>query len=278
MSALRRRYDELCTRAAFLPLEANVRLPDALDLDTMTSLLPDDFLTGSSPDQSSGGSLNRVALALALIGWQGLSDSRLGPVTNSASCHSCLRRLGLWMFSAGDQGEKPTSPPMDHLDPLREHRFYCPWKSAQAQSSARALPGAESEATPAWQVLLQTIRNESELRSVYEGRPTAASTASAILTEAALPSPAASTPADGETGGPPSGFYARNEVRSPDLGSEFSSSAATGDEEKARQVKDKQRWARLRKVKSLFDTKGARKLMHPLSRPGTSSSNKSSAV
>ena len=41
------------------------------------------------------------------------------------------------------------------------------------------------------------------------------------------------------------------------------------EDEAAREAKDKERWARLRKVKSLFDTKGGRKLKRPLSRPGT---------
>ena len=37
----------------------------------------------------------------------------------------------------------------------------------------------------------------------------------------------------------------------------------------AREAKDKERWARLRRVKSLFDTKNSKKLRRTLSRPSS---------
>ncbi|RDA85488.1 hypothetical protein CP532_0005 [Ophiocordyceps camponoti-leonardi (nom. inval.)] len=218
IAGLRQRYDELCTRATFLPYEFNLRLPAEADIDRILSLLPPDFFKdSSSPD------VNRPALALALLGWQGLSHPRLGAVPNSASCHTCLRRLGLWMFKSkevADDGSVLVPAPMDHLDPLREHRFFCPWKSAEAQSR-----GAKS----AWSMLLQTLVNDASLRNLYEGRSltTGTSTAPAI-----------------------------NVVSGND---------ADEADEKARDAKDKERWARLRKVKSLFDTKGARMLRRSVS-------------
>ena len=46
---------------------------------------------------------------------------------------------------------------------------------------------------------------------------------------------------------------------------------AADDEEDpaAREAKDKERWARLRRVKSLFDTKNSKKLRRTLSRPSS---------
>ncbi|RDA93722.1 hypothetical protein CP533_0266 [Ophiocordyceps camponoti-saundersi (nom. inval.)] len=218
IASLRQRYDELCSRAAFLPYEFNLRLPSDIDIDRILSLLPPDFFKdSSSPD------VNRPALALALMGWQGLSHPRLGAVPNSASCHTCLRRLGLWMFKSKEVAEDGTvlvPAPMEHLDPLREHRFFCPWKSAEVQSR-----GAKS----AWSMLLQTLVNDASLRSLYEGRSATASTPTAVAFNVA--------------GG--------NEADEAD--------------EKARDAKDKERWARLRKVKSLFDTKGAKMLRRSVS-------------
>ncbi|RCI16654.1 hypothetical protein L249_3297 [Ophiocordyceps polyrhachis-furcata BCC 54312] len=219
IASFRQRYDELCARAAFLPYEFNLRLPADIDIDRILSLLPPDFFRdSSSPD------VNRPALALALMGWQGLSHPRLGAVPNSASCHTCLRRLGLWMFKSkevADDGSVLVPAPMEHLDPLREHRFFCPWKSADAQSRG---------AKPAWSMLLQTLVNDASLRNFYEGRSaTTTSTSTAVAIDVA------------------------------------SGNDADEADEKARDAKDKERWARLRKVKSLFDTKSARMLRRSVS-------------
>ena len=267
LASLRQRYDELCTRASFLPYEFNLRLPDDLNLDEILSQLPNDFFQGLDPsaksDTSTTKPVNRTALALALMGWQGLSNARIGAVPNSASCHSCLRRLGLWMFKSkevDEAGQVLVPAPMDHLDPLREHRFFCPWKSAEAQSRGAASAGTGVELA-GWETLRQTIRNGSHLRDVYEGR---SKRRGQVLPDSVAPS----TPARGASSAP--GTPAADTPATPEA-----DAAHHDDEEvdeKARDAKDKERWARLRKVKSLFDTK---KLRRPLSRPGTGHSNKS---
>ncbi|POR34008.1 mRNA export factor rsm1 [Tolypocladium paradoxum] len=275
LAALRQRYDELCTRASFLPYEFNLRLPDNLNLDEILSQLPLDFFTDPAPSEESDASttkpVNRTALALALMGWQGLSNARIGAVPNSASCHSCLRRLGLWMFKSkevDENGQVLVPAPMDHLDPLREHRFFCPWKSARAQSTGATSSGAGTELA-GWETLSQTIKNGSHLRDVYEGRSkrlgrifpdSVGPFTPARGTSSILGTPAAATPAGPDT---PVADAAHDDGEV---------------DEKARDAKDKERWARLRKVKSLFDTKAAKKLRRPLSRPGTGHSNKSGAA
>lgn len=254
LAALRQRYDELCARQSFLPYLFNLRLPANLDLQATKSQLSPTFFTEPPPPSTSPTAPNDVAVALALAGWQGLMNPRVGPVPNSATCATCLRRLGLWMFKSkevDDAGNILVPAPMDYLDPVREHRFFCPWRNATVQHN----PGAKkADNKTAWEVLTVTIKNHAYLRAQSEK-----STLRSILHR-----PAASLPATpmkgtqkGGNGGPPT------------PGSE-----AVDDEDEdntARDLKDKERWARLRRVKSLFDTKNGKKLRRESSRHGTES-------
>jgi hypothetical protein len=277
LAALRQRYDELCARTPFLPYEFNLRLPDGVDVDDILSHLPTDFFTEPPPiiDKSGAPSTdkppNRAALALALIGWQGLTNSRIGPVPNSASCHTCLRRLGLWMFKSkevDEEGQVVVPAPMDHLDPLREHRFFCPWKSPEAQSRGGVASDKGASMT-GWSNLIQSIKNEADLRDIYSGRSTRAGKlqgdklASPSPMKGALGTPGSPSPV---TPGPKISIDAPS-IATPQTG-------AGDEDEKVREAKDKERWARLRKVKSLFDTKGSRKFRRDLGRPESGHSNK----
>ncbi|CAI4219989.1 unnamed protein product [Parascedosporium putredinis] len=168
LESLRARYDELCARKPFLPYEFNLKLPEEIDVDALLSQLPTDFFSNPPPpkDTSDPASPNRAALVLAHMGWQGLSDPRIGAVPNSASCHSCLRRLGLWMFKSkevGPDNEVIVPAPMDHLDPIKEHRFFCPWKNAHTQQLSSSRSNADRD-FPAWKLLSQSLRNEAYLR------------------------------------------------------------------------------------------------------------------
>ncbi|KAG8423416.1 hypothetical protein J3458_000316 [Metarhizium acridum] len=237
------------------------------------SQLPPDFFSEPPPVVDKSGAVstdkppNRAALGLALMGWQGLTNSRIGPVPNSASCHTCLRRLGLWMFKSkevDDLGQVVVPAPMDHLDPLREHRFFCPWKNPQVQSRGGVSNGKDSLA--GWRTLVQTIKNESDLRNLYSGK------SKRVGQLLASPSPMRDMP--GTPGSPsPAPPGPKMSIDAPSTGTPQTN--AGDDEEKTREAKDKERWARLRKVKSLFDTKGSRKFRRGLGRPGTGHSNKS---
>ncbi|KAK0667549.1 C3HC zinc finger-like-domain-containing protein [Cercophora samala] len=270
LTALRQRYDELCQRKDFLPYEFNLRLPEGLDLEVVVGWLPRTFFTEPAPTeggQRKEGEVNRPALALALMGWQGLTNPRLGnaPIPNSASCHACLRRLGLWMFKSRqinpETNEILEPAPMDHLDPVREHRFFCPWKNGEVQRNpgAKLLPKGDKE-KPAWEVLLEVLKNENFIRERVEGtaggqhgrsKSSAAAVGTSKTPERPRPTTAGGTPmADGEDAGD---------------GQE--------EDEEARKKKDQDVMSRLRRVKSLFNTKGG-KLSKRLgsSRPGTSGS------
>lgn len=177
LQGLRQRYDELCERAAFLPYEFNLRLPPGLDLDAVISYLPPDFLTNNPPSKQLDPQqeINRPALALALLGWQSLLHPQLNhPIPNSASCHTCLRRLGLWMFKSReidpDTRAVLVPAPMDHLDPLREHRFFCPWKNPAAQRNPGSNNGSgQQQQQPAWEVLVLGLKNEAFIRNRLSG-------------------------------------------------------------------------------------------------------------
>lgn len=256
LEALRQRYDDLCSRHTFLPYEFNLRLSDDLVLDDVIALLPTAFFTHPPPVEIPGRTAadgpNRTALALALLGWQGLTNPRIGPVPNTASCSTCLRRLGLWMFKSKEvdaDGKVLVAAPMDYLDPIREHRFFCPWKNADAQ--VRGDQSSKDDLQPAWKLLVQMIKNEHDLRDFYESRARKTTTG----TVAEQPRPQTPAPDVDQ-------FSEVSEI--PQL----VVNATPGDEDDAqRDAKDKERWARLRKVKSLFDTKGSKRLRKQVSRP-----------
>lgn len=277
---LRQRYDELCARKDFLPYELNLRLPDGLDLDVVLSTLPADF--------SEHQPVHRVALALALLGWQGLENSRIGAVPNSASCHACLRRLGLWMFKSKQvdlaTGTVLEPAPMDGLDPVREHRFFCPWKNGHVQRNPGARTGrgataedanANAADVPGWAQLVQVLKNDTYLRN----RVAPAGTRVSMLPSAtASASPAPAQPATPVR----HGTAALDTPMADTPGTPATATATDGEDEDeaTRAAKDKERWARLRRVKSLFDPKGTAKKFRKRSdtadssRPGTAQSHR----
>ncbi|KAK7744394.1 hypothetical protein SLS62_010184 [Diatrype stigma] len=281
LASLRERYDDLATRPSFLPYLFNLRLPEHLDLQAAKAQLPADFFTEPpppSPAKNSSTAVNDVALALALAGWQGLNNPRIGPVPNSASCATCLRRLGLWMFKSKEvdeaTGEILVPAPMDHLDPVREHRFFCPWRNPSAQKN----PASKVKENKAgWEVLAQTLKNTSYLRgqAAKSSRPRIfhRSSASVPVTPskgAAGANSGSRDDASGVTGGgdrDQQGVEGQGDPSTPNT----DVVAASNEEEDpaVRDAKDKERWARLRRVKSLFDTKNGKRLRRNLSRPSS---------
>ncbi|CAK7211923.1 hypothetical protein SBRCBS47491_001288 [Sporothrix bragantina] len=299
LADLRQRYDELCGRKDFLPYEFNLRLPAGLDIDAVLATLPPTFFdieSSSSSSTSPAPPPNRTALALAVMGWQGLTNSRIGAVPNSASCHACLRRLGLWMFKS-KQVDLETNTvlepaPMDHLDPVREHRFFCPWKNGAVQRNPGARTGRNNMTkngkettaaeTPGWDVLVQMLKNDAYLRDRMAGtssrRPLTVSTPSKDASAAAVPVTPGRRPATaaGNDEASLAGTPVTPGTTPGGGGGLFGDREAREEEDAARDAKDKERWARLRRVKSLFDTKGtmAKKLKRAgvggsSSRPGT---------
>ncbi|KAK4160034.1 NIPA-like protein [Cladorrhinum sp. PSN259] len=279
LATLRERYDELCSRsAAFLPYEFNLRLPDTLNLGEIISYLPSTFFSSPAPSYPNHEKINRPALALALLGWQGLTNPRLSnaPIPNSASCHTCLRRLGLWMFKSKEVDPETNQvlvpAPMDHLDPVMEHRFFCPWKNGNVQRN----PGSkdEREVKPAWEVLTEVLKNESFIRSKVEGGNRGRSK-SAVIPAGGGGGGSGSAAAVAKTPERRRPITSGTSVGTPGsiAGSEVPTEAGgdvEGGEEENRKKKDQDMMSRLRRVKSLFNTKKG----GSVSRPGTSHSTR----
>ncbi len=215
LQSIRERYDGLLTRSETLPYLFNMRFPPELDLDVVLKCLPKDFfegpLLGDNEATSAPPEVNRVALLMALVGWQGYTHDKLGPLIDSVSCHACFRILGLWLFKSkevNEKGEEIKGATMSCLDVVAEHRLYCPWRNALSQNGS-------TEAKPllaGWEMILRALKNDHFLKHGMN-----------------------------RNGGRPE-FGADAEKENSDVRS-------VGDS------KDKERWARLRRVKSLFDPK-----------------------
>lgn len=136
--------------------------------------------------------------------------------------------------------------PMDHLDPLREHRFFCPWKSGAAQRNGGAKPGTEDKA--GWEILIEVLRNEAFIRQ---------------RTSVAHSRSKSSVPPGGLSG-------AREETPDrPTTSVGYRQLDGDGEGEEETKKKDQAVMSRLRRVKSLFNTKGNKLKRLGSSRPGT---------
>lgn len=225
--ALRERYHELVTRKDNLPYIFNLRTPETFDLETILRYLPSDFLA-SSQDTALRSTVNRVAFLMALFGWQGHTAGRLGPQLGSVSCHACFRVLGLWLFkskSVNEAGEEVKGPVVNGLDACLEHRDYCPWRNAASQNGLNPTVKSSTNKMPGWEIVVRVLKNEHQLRS-----------------SKATPPPR--TPVQPDNHG----------------ASESPQVADDADAQSIRDEEDKKRWARLRRVKSLFETKGGKKI------------------
>lgn len=143
--------------------------PEGLDVDRAITYLPQDFLR-SSPEIRQTGNLsetNKVALMMSLCGWQGYKHDRLGQQLESVSCQTCYRILGLWMFksrsiSATSQEAEP--PIVPGLDPISQHREYCPWRNPISQNGLAATQNTKLRALAGWEVVLRVLKSEHGLR------------------------------------------------------------------------------------------------------------------
>lgn len=226
---LRQRYDELCLRKDTLPYEFDLRLPESFDLEKIKSYLPPNFFADPLSPPESTEAVNNVALTLALFGWQGHIHIRLGVQLGSISCEACFRVLGLWLFKSkavSATGKRTEGPVVDCLNVAKEHRDYCPWsnplsQNGSAKSSTSSLAG--------WEIVGRVLKNEYYLK--YGG----------------------DVEKDMESR---TGTAGAGRVGSFDEDAEEDEEA----QRTARDAKDKERWARLRRVKSLFDVKAGKKL------------------
>lgn len=135
---------------------------------------------------------------------------------------------------------------MDHLDPLREHRFFCPWRNGAVQRNPGAKHPSPKDEEPkaGWEVLVTVLKNDAFLRSKMDDRPGHGRSQSSVVPgqRGLSGTPARPTTAGGADVTPSLGVDGEEEEEVED--------------EAVRAAKDKERWARLRRVKGLFNTKG----------------------
>jgi hypothetical protein len=224
LDSLRERYDELCARKDTLPYTFNLRLPPDFDLDTILSYLPSDFFAPSSHELSipkpTSADINKVAIQMALFGWEGHTHEKLGVQVGSVSCQACFRVLGLWLFKSkkvNEAGEEVEGAVVDCLDVVSEHRDYCPWRNPASQNGSAK---SSTSSMAGWEIVLRVLKNN---------------------------------------------FYLKHNADQPaekprSVPSTNATDIESDDARSIREEKDNERWARLRRVKSLFDTKSGKKL------------------
>ncbi len=214
----------------------NLRTPEDFDLDTIISYLPKDFFNSSIIDAQLSSpaaqpKVNHAAFIMAFFGWTARPETRIRD--GAAVCEACFRTLGLWLFKSKEvnvAGEVIRPATMNYLDPVDQHREYCPWKNAKSQSgSGTAKTSVKVPELTAWQVIIRVLKSDHQLWEASKGSKIDKVRAGAADT----------------TSRPGTAQYRNYD---------------DDDAESIREAKDKERWARLRRVKSLFDTKSVKKL------------------
>jgi hypothetical protein len=166
------------------------------------------------------------ALAIALHGWRGTSDSG----NDLLHCDACFQRVGLWMYQPGYRrastastatatttadADAPDTDPTT-IDLVEMHRDHCPWRNPHTQHTTGSLAGLNA-AEILHRVAATCVRDQRRRSAAHD--------------------PAGGAPRD-------------EEVASPEPGTP---SSILSREEVARQ--DKERESRMRKLKGLFNIK-----------------------
>ena len=132
-----------------------------------------------------------------------------------ATCNACFRRLGLWLYQPYLGPDEPT---VNCLDVVDEHRDYCPWINGLSQGGSQESLKNESVAAElaGWEVLIQSLRNLHQTKMMLS-----------------------STSSDGMDG----------------TADEVDSLQDVVEDLVTRDAKDKERWAKLKKLKEVFQIK-----------------------
>ncbi|KAL8845402.1 MAG: hypothetical protein Q9176_000038 [Flavoplaca citrina] len=243
--SLRQRYESLSSISSSLP--SNISTPPSLNVSKLIPHLfhilhpapsrpsttdhpssPTSNPTLESSETFTPPTINPRALTLAILGWQA---DITAPIPGIANCETCFRRLGLWLYKSppsSPTGSSPTSPTtssspppsipvLTRLDPLSEHRDYCPWINTRSQTRNPVVTDAD---LPGWAILQNMVLG---LR-------------------------------------PPGGLH---RVSSVAKGNEVGGDATTGadgageaeEESRSTEERDKERWARLKRLKQVFRIK-----------------------
>ena len=230
---LRQRYTSLTAMSSELP--PNPSIPNDFDPsdihEQMLALLDLPHTKPQKPPQpqteanssdapsvpSSPSRLDSPAMLLALFGWQ----AEEGHIKGLATCHACFRRLGLWLFKPSPDSSAPAS--MERLDIVGEHRDYCPWINRLSQNGT-ASRRTSLDGLAGWQVLVRNVQASTLYKKFDKDEAPAAAVEDTV----------------------------------DDTASTFGStirSAQTKEDRKDQDEKDKERWAKLKRLKQVFHVK-----------------------
>ncbi|KAL2044724.1 hypothetical protein N7G274_002498 [Stereocaulon virgatum] len=230
IGGLRHRYESLVAMPSELPFDPST--PE--DFDVSKTLVQTASLLCASPMHPPDGAqhilldsckpsetdsplqFNTSALTLALFGW----EVEEGHVSGLATCKACFRRLGLWLFKSPSTKTNSQSS-MERLDVIGEHRDYCPWINALSQNGT-ASRRSSLDGLAGWQVLLRAVNVSITDRKREFG---ATSVTLQDMDDVA------------------------SEVAS------VTSLATTSRERKNEEERDKERWAKLKRLKQVFQVK-----------------------
>lgn len=265
LSGLRSRYHHLNRLGSKIPPEETLEISSDLDLDEVIRLLPADFTapestespTSPSPSTSSNApTLNRPALLFAISGWDSTPTDL---PTGLASCTACFRRLGLWLYTPTRTGadtvtDIDSTPIYSRLDIFSEHLEYCPWINRDTQSgTVPAKPAATSISTGllhdqhrcGWESLvhgLRTLRRRHGWSAVPQRKPAG---------------DAISSQKDGD----PTEAGKQQGEQQEDQGVQAEGNQQEGEEEEEQLAakKDREWWAKLRRVRQALQVRGLKK-------------------
>ncbi|OQE29084.1 hypothetical protein PENFLA_c004G09605 [Penicillium flavigenum] len=169
LSGLHERYTNVSKMGDKLPADDIIQTPEGLEFDVLIKGLPDEwFKEAEKAAASTNGetqpanadnqdstetpkTVNRVALALALLGWDTASDG----AAELVGCGACFRRLGLWMYKPKENGDVTV---YTSLDVAGEHMEYCPWIDKVAQSGTGRPNENLAELRAGWQVVAEAVK------------------------------------------------------------------------------------------------------------------------
>ena len=173
------------------------------------------------------------AFGFALFGWNGRPDSDLGG-NKLVDCAACFRRLGMWLWLPRPRPDGTTLQPCKgKMNVAEEHRHYCPWVNASTQNGGR-VPDTEEKLLCGWETLVRAITNANEAIETLN-IPQSQQELDVTQPQAATQQPSAS---------------------GNDIDSETTSVL---DEKQSLEVKDKDRWAKIKKLKRAFQIKKVKK-------------------
>ncbi|OJD10968.1 hypothetical protein AJ78_08158 [Emergomyces pasteurianus Ep9510] len=241
VNGLQKRYLNLTHLESKLPPVDNIDRPAELNMGQTVKILPPTFLSDSPErdDRESTENLSQQPCekednqaevsTLAIVEDINRSafvlamfgwDAAPEVGVGLATCGACFRRLGLWMYKPKEDGSVSVYA---KLDVVGEHMEYCPWVNPGTQSGGRkpVLHSSNGKLQSGWEILGQAIKTMHRRRTRNDVPSTPAETAS---------------------------------QEPPTIPVE-----AKVDDDEMRKVRDREWWAKLRRVRQSLQVKAPKK-------------------